>query len=114
MEAALADQLDARQADVVKATPEQAREGMEKLLREKFGDAKLLAELAAAKARISELEGALAKAWSMFEDAGVMREPDGRTGNEALDNLGSHLDEWAMRSAATTLDTPDTEGGENA
>lgn len=47
------------------------------------------------RSRIEELEGALTKAWSMFENCGVMREPDGRTGNEALDNLGAHLDEWA-------------------
>jgi hypothetical protein len=42
---------------------------------------------------------ALTEAWEMLQDAGVMCEPDGSTGNPVLDSLANHLDEWTMRCA---------------
>ncbi len=35
------------------------------------------------------------RAWALFQESGVMREPDGRTGNAKLDELGALLDEMA-------------------
>lgn len=45
--------------------------------------------------RVAELEKMTAKAWEFYQNSGVMREPDGRTGNDLLDKLGSMLDEYA-------------------
>ena len=45
--------------------------------------------------RVTELEKVLTEAWGLFENSGVMREPDGRTGNDLLDSLGALLDEHA-------------------
>ena len=42
-----------------------------------------------------ELAQGARRAWVLFQEAGVMREPDGSTGNKKLDELGSLLDELA-------------------
>ena len=45
--------------------------------------------------RVAELEKMATEAWDLFQDSSVMREPDGRTGNDRLDKLGGLLDEYA-------------------
>jgi hypothetical protein len=43
---------------------------------------------------------ALRRAWDLFQNSGVMREPDGKTGSPELDELGNLLDEMAAFDAA--------------
>jgi hypothetical protein len=43
---------------------------------------------------------ALRRAWDLFQNSGVMREPDGKTGSPELDELGNLLDEMAAFGAA--------------
>ena len=45
-----------------------------------------------------ELAQAMRRAWVLFQESGVMREPDGRTRNDKLDELGALLDEFAGTS----------------
>jgi hypothetical protein len=69
-----------------------------------------------ARARIKALgerdlaEDALRKAWRLYQESGVMREPNGQTGNVTLDDLGIHLDEWSGAGSLIHAGSP-TEGG---
>jgi hypothetical protein len=53
-----------------------------------------------AEARAERLAKALRRAWDLFQNSGVMREPDGKTGSPELDELGNLLDEMAAFDAA--------------
>lgn len=47
-----------------------------------------------------EIVARQADAWRLYQDSGVMLEPNGRTGNEKLDELGRLLDELSVRADA--------------
>jgi hypothetical protein len=70
------------------------RANIDAVLREGKDDAARAERLVRA---LRERELALARAWEMFQAAGVMLEPSGSTGNPVLDSLANHLDEWSMR-----------------
>lgn len=49
---------------------------------------------------VMDIADCVIEAWARFQNSGVMREPDGRTGNKELDEAASKLDEAAMLAAA--------------
>ena len=101
-----ADVLEA-QRDAAESRAEEA-ERRERYLHEQLDDAEIRAgrratDLMTERKRANRLAEALRIAWELYQESGVMREPDGRTGNSILDHLGGHLDEWAT----TLTDTPE-------